>query len=196
MSRHRIDCDGARRRSKTGAALRPGAFWNSAAITPRWWRRRADLDLTLRGVAFAAMGTAGQRCTTLRRLFVHESVYASCCRALKARLSIRFSGRPARCQNAGRPADRSVALTRRCNVRWTRRKRWAAPLLAENASPSKERTTGTMFARHCRNRRTERPRRTGDLRADLLCHKIRRFRSHDRNAQRCAAGPVILDFHQ
>lgn len=36
----------------------------------------ADLDLALRGVAFAAMGTAGQRCTTLRRLFVHESVYA------------------------------------------------------------------------------------------------------------------------
>jgi len=35
----------------------------------------ADLDLTLRAVAFAAMGTAGQRCTTLRRLFVHESVY-------------------------------------------------------------------------------------------------------------------------
>jgi aldehyde dehydrogenase (NAD+) len=35
----------------------------------------ADLDLTLRAVAFSAMGTAGQRCTTLRRLFVHESVY-------------------------------------------------------------------------------------------------------------------------
>jgi aldehyde dehydrogenase (NAD+) len=35
----------------------------------------ADLDLTLRAVAFAAMGTAGQRCTTLRRLFVHSSVY-------------------------------------------------------------------------------------------------------------------------
>ncbi len=35
----------------------------------------ADLDLTLRAVAFAAMGTAGQRCTTLRRLFVHESIY-------------------------------------------------------------------------------------------------------------------------
>ncbi|MCL4716657.1 MAG: aldehyde dehydrogenase family protein [Hyphomonadaceae bacterium] len=35
----------------------------------------ADLDLALRAVAFAAMGTAGQRCTTLRRLFVHESVY-------------------------------------------------------------------------------------------------------------------------
>jgi aldehyde dehydrogenase (NAD+) len=35
----------------------------------------ADLDLTLRAVAFSAMGTAGQRCTSLRRLFVHESVY-------------------------------------------------------------------------------------------------------------------------
>ncbi|MDU1694374.1 MAG: aldehyde dehydrogenase family protein, partial [Bradyrhizobium sp.] len=38
---------------------------NAAIVTPT-----ADLDLTLRGVAFAAMGTAGQRCTTLRRLFV------------------------------------------------------------------------------------------------------------------------------
>jgi aldehyde dehydrogenase (NAD+) len=35
----------------------------------------ADLDLSLRAIAFAAMGTAGQRCTTLRRLFVHQSVY-------------------------------------------------------------------------------------------------------------------------
>lgn len=43
---------------------------NAAIVTPT-----ADLDLTLRGVAFAAMGTAGQRCTSLRRLFVHESVY-------------------------------------------------------------------------------------------------------------------------
>lgn len=43
---------------------------NAAIVAPT-----ADLDLTLREVAFAAMGTAGQRCTTLRRLFVHESVY-------------------------------------------------------------------------------------------------------------------------
>ena len=36
----------------------------------------ADLELAERAIAFAAVGTAGQRCTTLRRLFVHESVYA------------------------------------------------------------------------------------------------------------------------
>jgi aldehyde dehydrogenase (NAD+) len=44
---------------------------NAAIVCPS-----ADLDLTLRGVAFAAIGTAGQRCTTLRRLFVHDSVYS------------------------------------------------------------------------------------------------------------------------
>ncbi|MDP9154041.1 MAG: aldehyde dehydrogenase family protein [Pseudomonadota bacterium] len=34
----------------------------------------ADLDLVVRGVTFSAVGTAGQRCTTLRRLVVHTSV--------------------------------------------------------------------------------------------------------------------------
>src|SRR6266702_3775706 len=34
----------------------------------------ADLDLVVRGVTFSAVGTAGQRCTTLRRLIVHTSV--------------------------------------------------------------------------------------------------------------------------
>jgi aldehyde dehydrogenase (NAD+) len=36
----------------------------------------ADLSLAERAIAFAAVGTAGQRCTTLRRLFVHDDVYA------------------------------------------------------------------------------------------------------------------------
>jgi len=35
----------------------------------------ADLDLAVRAIVFAAAGTAGQRCTTLRRLIVHEEVY-------------------------------------------------------------------------------------------------------------------------
>jgi aldehyde dehydrogenase (NAD+) len=51
---------------------------NAAIVTPS-----ADLDLTIRGVAFAAMGTAGQRCTTLRRLIVHESVYDAVVERLK-----------------------------------------------------------------------------------------------------------------
>jgi aldehyde dehydrogenase (NAD+) len=35
----------------------------------------ADLDLAIRAIAFAAIGTAGQRCTSLRRLFIHRTVY-------------------------------------------------------------------------------------------------------------------------
>jgi aldehyde dehydrogenase (NAD+) len=35
----------------------------------------ADLDLAVRAILFAAVGTAGQRCTSLRRLIVHRSVY-------------------------------------------------------------------------------------------------------------------------
>jgi aldehyde dehydrogenase (NAD+) len=35
----------------------------------------ADLDMAIRAILFSAVGTAGQRCTTLRRLIVHESVY-------------------------------------------------------------------------------------------------------------------------
>ena len=52
---------------------------NAAIVAPS-----ADLDLTLRGVAFAAMGTAGQRCTTLRRLFVHQSLYEAFLPRLRA----------------------------------------------------------------------------------------------------------------
>lgn len=35
----------------------------------------ADLELAFQGSVFAAVGTCGQRCTTLRRLFLHESIY-------------------------------------------------------------------------------------------------------------------------
>lgn len=35
----------------------------------------ADLSLAIPGIVFGAIGTAGQRCTSTRRLFVHESIY-------------------------------------------------------------------------------------------------------------------------
>jgi aldehyde dehydrogenase (NAD+) len=43
---------------------------NSIIITPS-----ADLELAIRATVFAAVGTAGQRCTTARRLIVHESIH-------------------------------------------------------------------------------------------------------------------------
>lgn len=43
---------------------------NAVIVSPH-----ANLDLALRAVTFAALGTSGQRCTTLRRLILHESIY-------------------------------------------------------------------------------------------------------------------------
>jgi aldehyde dehydrogenase (NAD+) len=43
---------------------------NAMIVTPS-----ADLELALRAIVFAAVGTTGQRCTTLRRLIVHDSIY-------------------------------------------------------------------------------------------------------------------------
>ncbi|MEO7403396.1 MAG: aldehyde dehydrogenase family protein, partial [Burkholderiales bacterium] len=52
---------------------------NAAIVAPS-----ADLDLTIRAVVFGAVGTAGQRCTSLRRLIIHESVYDRVITSLRA----------------------------------------------------------------------------------------------------------------
>jgi aldehyde dehydrogenase (NAD+) len=51
---------------------------NAAIVCPS-----ANLELALRAIAFSAMGTAGQRCTSLRRLIVHESIYETFLAQLK-----------------------------------------------------------------------------------------------------------------
>ena len=43
----------------------------------------ADLDMAVRAILFGAVGTAGQRCTSTRRLFVHEDIYDALVGALK-----------------------------------------------------------------------------------------------------------------
>jgi aldehyde dehydrogenase (NAD+) len=43
---------------------------NAIIITPE-----ADIDITVIGAVFGAVGTAGQRCTSTRRLIIHDSVY-------------------------------------------------------------------------------------------------------------------------
>ena len=51
---------------------------NAMIVTPS-----ADMDLAVRAIVFSAVGTAGQRCTSLRRLIVHESVKAKLLPALQ-----------------------------------------------------------------------------------------------------------------
>jgi aldehyde dehydrogenase (NAD+) len=54
----------------------------------------ADLDLASRAILFSAAGTAGQRCTTLRRLIVHESLSESLVERLRALFARAASGDP------------------------------------------------------------------------------------------------------
>ncbi|MFN9372152.1 MAG: aldehyde dehydrogenase family protein [Planctomycetaceae bacterium] len=51
---------------------------NAAIVTPS-----ADLELAIRSIVFGAVGTCGQRCTTLRRLIVHESLREPVVRQLR-----------------------------------------------------------------------------------------------------------------
>ncbi|MFZ9695526.1 MAG: aldehyde dehydrogenase family protein, partial [Chitinophagaceae bacterium] len=46
--------------------------------------KEADLDIAILGALFGAVGTAGQRCTTTRRLIIHESVYDTVKEKLKS----------------------------------------------------------------------------------------------------------------
>ena len=61
----------------------------------------ADLELALRAIVFSAVGTCGQRCTTLRRLIVHESVADN----LVGRLQKAYAGLP-----IGHPGDGGVLV--------------------------------------------------------------------------------------
>ncbi|QQP87421.1 aldehyde dehydrogenase family protein [Skermanella sp. TT6] len=66
---------------------------NAMIVTPS-----ADLELAVRAILFAAVGTAGQRCTSLRRLIVHSDVYDT----LVPRLRQAYAGIP-----IGNPLDKS-----------------------------------------------------------------------------------------
>jgi aldehyde dehydrogenase (NAD+) len=55
---------------RLGRALLELGGNNAIIVTPN-----ADIDMTIIGAVFGAVGTAGQRCTTTRRLIIHESRY-------------------------------------------------------------------------------------------------------------------------
>ena len=167
---------------------------------PRSSAPSADLDLALRAIAFAAMGTAGQRCTTLRRLFVHDSVYDTLRAA--AEEGLRLGHRSAiRCE-AGTlvgPLIDERGLREHADARSTR------PQAGRRHGAS----AATRVERRLRRRPTtsrpalvEMPAQTGpvarrDLRADpLRACATSDFDEAHRAAQRRAAGPVVLDLHQ
>ena len=67
----------------------------------------ADLDLAVRGILFSAVGTAGQRCTTLRRLIAHRSVADEIVTRLKAAYAKVRIGHPLKGNLVGPLIDRA-----------------------------------------------------------------------------------------
>jgi aldehyde dehydrogenase (NAD+) len=68
---------GQRVAARLGRSLLELGGNNGVIVTPS-----ADLDLTLRAILFGAVGTAGQRCTTIRRVITHKDVWGPLCEAL------------------------------------------------------------------------------------------------------------------
>jgi aldehyde dehydrogenase (NAD+) len=82
--------------ARLGRALLELGGNNAIILTPN-----ADVELAVRAVVFGAVGTAGQRCTTTRRLIVHEDLYES----VKNRLVRVYGSIP-----IGNPMDKSTLV--------------------------------------------------------------------------------------
>jgi aldehyde dehydrogenase (NAD+) len=74
--------------------------------------QHANLDLAVRAIVFSAVGTCGQRCTTLRRLIVHESVYDDLIERLKKSYSSLPIGDPMDRKNLVGPLIEQAAVDR------------------------------------------------------------------------------------
>ena len=72
----------------------------------------ADLDLAVRGIVFAAAGTAGQRCTSLRRLIVHESIVDPLLDKVVADLPAPPGGQPVRVRDSRRAVGQREGVHR------------------------------------------------------------------------------------
>ncbi len=94
---------GPRVAARMGRALLELGGNNAIIVAPS-----ADLDLAVRAITFGAVGTAGQRCTTTRRLIVHESVHDSLLARLKKAYESISIGNPLEGHLVGPLIDRAA----------------------------------------------------------------------------------------
>ena len=141
---------------------------NAMIVTPS-----ADLDLAVRAIVFAAVGTAGQRCTTLRRLIVHPSVRADLLQRLRKAYASLTIGDPRRAGVLIGPlidaaaAERMQAAIRRARDEGRGRIRWCAPSRRRPGRWALPRT------RHRRDACADRDRSRRNLRADFVRARLR-----------------------
>ena len=98
-----------------GARLGKGLYelgGNNAMVVSE----HANLELASRAIVFSAVGTCGQRCTTLRRLIVHRSKYDELLEKLKKSYSSLPIGDPIKRENLVGPLINQESLDRMQNV--------------------------------------------------------------------------------
>ena len=154
----------------------------------------ADLDMAVRAIVFSAVGTAGQRCTSLRRVIAHRSIRVD----LTHRLVKTYAGLP-----IGDPRDDGTLVGPLIDQA-------ARETIRRRSSARKTRRQGSRRGK-CRQWRSERRRlrragacrnagpvgrgARGDLRPDPLHAWLREPGRGDRNPERRAAGSVVFDLH-
>ncbi len=159
-------------------------------------RRRRRPTSTSRCAAspLRAMGTAGQRCTTLRRLIVHESVYdALIPKLIKVYGSVTI-GDPREAgvlvgplvdEAAFKGMQAALSEAKAAGGTVHRRRAHRRSVTAGLLCPPRDR----------RDARADRPGRPRDLRADPLRHEVQDAGRGDRDPERRRRRAVLLDLH-
>ena len=151
----------------------------------------ADLDLALRSIVFAAAGTCGQRCTTLRRVFVHNSIADRLRDQLLAAYERLPIGDPTADGILVGPLIDGHAFENMQAALAGARQQGATIYGGERLTSGVP--AGGFYVRpalveinaDC----ADRPAR--DIRADVVLHAIRSLRAGHSAAQRCPAGPGL-----
>ena len=168
-----------RQQRRASSARRPISIWRCARSPSR------------------AMGTAGQRCTTLRRLFVHESVYDELVPRLKKAYGRVTIGNPLEDGALVGPLIDKAAFDEHADGACPKRRRHGGKVTGgERVRDRRCRRLSTCVRRWSRCRR--RPVRSmhETFAPILYVMKYTRLRRGARAAQRRAAGPLVVDLHQ
>ena len=179
---------GPRVAQRFGKALLELGGNNAAIVTPS-----ADLELAVRGIVFSAAGTAGQRCTTLRRLIVHRSIADSLVERIVAAYRQLPVGDPAADGTLVGPLIHETAYRDMVGALERARAEGGEVFGGEHVDLGE----GVLLrrARGGADARADRAGARGDVRADPLCAHLRRPRRGDRAEQRRATGPFVGDLH-
>ena len=155
----------------------------------------ADLKLAIPAIAFGAVGTAGQRCTTTRRLFVHESIYDD----VLGKLIAAYKQVEKKIGDPTDPANLMGPLNSKDGV-----DAYLDAVEKAKAAGGKIETGGAAIegkgnfvlptiVTGLTNDAADRAAR--DLRADPVRDEVQDHRRSHRHAERRAAGPVVVDLH-